>query len=234
MPDKIESLVSAAYKRWKKRFSESAGIHPDQEDMACFLEGCASLEESERIIAHLIVCDDCARILALSLDSGIEDAGELPEPLLSKIKDVLSLREKSVFLEISLRVKERVLEIVNSTGDILLGQELVPAPVLRSRDIKDFKDEVIILKDFNDIRLEVKVENKGGRYFNVTIRARQKNSARPFKDMRVTLIKEGMELESYFSDSGSVSFEHILLGKYNLEVTSIKDRLALVVLDIKA
>ena len=80
----------------------------------------------------------------------------------------------------------------------------------------------------------MKVENKGGRYFNVTIRARQKNSVRPFKDMRVTLIKEGMELESYFSDSGSVSFEHILLGKYNLEVTSIKDRLALVVLDIKA
>jgi len=234
MPDSMESLVGAVYKGWKKRFGESAGIHPDEEDMACFLEGRASPEESERIIGHLIACDDCARILALSLDSGIEDAGELPETLFSKIRDILSSREKSLFLEISLRVKEKVLEIVNSTGDILLGQELVPAPVLRSRDIRDFKDEVIILKDFNDIRLEVKVENKGRKYFNVTVRARQKDSARPLKDIRVTLIKEDMELESYFSDSGSVSFEHILLGKYNLEVTSIKDRLALVVLDIKA
>jgi len=76
--------------------------------------------------------------------------------------------------------------------------------------------------------------NKKGKYFNVIIKAKQKQSLRAIKDLRITLIKEGVELESYLSDFGSAVFEHVLLGKYSLEVSSIKGRLATVVLDIKA
>lgn len=233
MADKIEALLKTIYRRWKKR-SKAGGIHPDEEDLAGFLDGCLAPEENERVKAHLIACDDCAEILALSLNSELEELKEVPGELLDQARDILSLKNKPAVLEIFLRLKQNALEIINATGDILLGQELVPAPVLRSRKIKDFKDEVTILKDFKDIRLEVRVENKGEKYFNLMIKVKQKESSRTLKDLRITLIKEGVELESYLSDWGAASFEHVLLGKYNLEVASLEAKLATVALEIKA
>ena len=168
MEDKIEGLVKTVYRRWKKR-AKAGEIHLDEEAFAGFLDGCLSPEENERIKAHLIACDDCARLLALSLNGEAEELKEVPGEVLDQAREILNLKSKPAVLEVFLRLKQDALEIINATGDILLGQELVPAPVLRSRKIKDFKDEVTILKDFKEIRLEVKVENKGGKYFNVLI-----------------------------------------------------------------
>jgi len=233
MTDRMENLVKEVYRRWKKH-APAEGVHLDAEDMSSFFEGRLNPEENARMQAHLVTCDDCSRILALSLNAEAEELKELPEGLLDKVKEILSLKAKASLFEIILRVKENAFEIIQATGDILLGQELVPAPVLRSRQVSSFKDEVTLLKDFKDIRLEVRVENKAGKYFNTTVKAKQKDSSRPFKDIRVTLIREGVELESYLSDSGTVTFEHLLLGKYSLEVTSSESKLAVVVLEIKA
>ena len=233
MTDKLEGLVKTVYKKWKKR-SGVRTSHLDEEELGSFFDGRASGEERERITEHLISCGDCSRRFALSLNAEAAELKDLPSGLLDKLKESLALKGKPSSLEIFLRLKENMLEIINVTGDILMGQELVPAPLLRSRNIKDFKDEVTILKDFKDIRLEVRVENKKEKYFNVTIKAKQKQSAKEIKDLRITLIKEGVELESYLSDFGSVIFEHVLLGKYSLEVSSVSGKLATVVLDIKA
>ena len=43
-------------------------------------------------------------------------------------------------------------------------------------EIKDFKDEIIILKDFKDVRVEAKIENKGGRAFSLTVAAKEKKT----------------------------------------------------------
>ena len=125
--------------------------------------------------------------------------------------------------------------IVGATG--LVGQELVPAPVLRSRNIKDFKDEVTVLKDFQDMRVEVKIENRGSQegkeIFNVIIMAKQKETQKVIKDLRVTLLKDDLELESCLNDSGSVTFEHILLGRYVIELATIDKKIAAILIDIK-
>lgn len=234
MADTLEALIKKVYKGWKKGFKVSAN-HPDEEALACFINGCLTSEESEQLKAHFVTCDNCAQIFALSLSAESSDElKEVPKELLEKTLEILKLKDNPSIFEVILRLKENMLEIIKASGDILLGQELIPAPVLRSRKIKDFKDEVTILKDFKEIRVEIKVENKDGKYFNVMIRAKHKYGARLFKDLRVTLIKEGVELESYLSQTGAVSFEHILLGKYNLELTSVSDKLASVVLDIKS
>ncbi|MDO8662452.1 MAG: zf-HC2 domain-containing protein [Candidatus Omnitrophota bacterium] len=233
MDDKFEGLVKVVYQRWQKH-AMPEGDHLSEEIMACFADGRLSAEESEPIMAHLAVCEACAENLALSLSAESAELKDLPVELLDKVREILSLKGKSLSLEIFLRLKENILEIINVSGDILLGQELVPASILRGRNIKEFKDEVTILKDFKDIRLEVRVENKQEKYFNLTLKAKQKISLRPFKDLRITLIKEGVELESYLSDFGSVIFEHVLLGKYSLEVSGVSGKLASVVLDIRA
>jgi hypothetical protein len=50
----------------------------------------------------------------------------------------------------------------------------------------------------------------------------------------VTLFKDATELESYLNDSGSVIFEHVLLGKYKIELSDLERNLASVILDLRA
>lgn len=234
MQNKLENLIKAVYKRWKAdNLKVAAGPHPDEQDLACFLENRLSAEETECLKAHLINCESCAEIITAQLKLKPLSIKEIPQELLKRLKDLVKQEEKVSLLEIFLRLKEKAVEILNTTGDVLVGQELLPAPVLRSRRIEDFKDEVTILKDFKDIRVEVKLENKNGRVFDLAVVVKEKASQKTMKDLRVTLIKDDVELESYISDTGKVSFEHILLGKYTVEISTLETKLASILLDVK-
>jgi len=233
MQDRLEKLIKLVYRGWKSEHTDKDKEHPDEEILVCFIEGRLTVEESEIIKEHLITCDNCAEALALNLSTGITQTKEVPEELLNRLKDLLSLQCEPSILEIVLKLKEKTLEMINSTGDVLVGLELVPAPILRSRSIKDFKDEITILKDFQDIRVEVKIENRGAGAFNLNILVRQKQTQKTIKDLRVTLIKDNLELESYLTDSGTVIFEHVLLGKYSVEISTIDKKVASILLDIK-
>lgn len=233
MQDKLERLIKMAYKNWKKDQAKADDMHPDEEALACFLEGRLSKKEAEQIKLHLLSCDTCTEALAVNLKTELVLAKDVPEELLGRVKGMLAGGDKPSILEIVLRCKEKLLELVSTTGDILVGQELVPASVLRSRKMQDFKDEVTILRDFKDIRVEVKVENKAKGAFNLIIKVKQKETQKIIKDLRVTILKDDVELESYLTDLGSVTFEHLLLGSYTIEVVSTEDKLASILLDIK-
>ncbi|OGX17672.1 MAG: hypothetical protein A3K83_03155 [Omnitrophica WOR_2 bacterium RBG_13_44_8b] len=233
MQEGLEKLIKFVYKKWQHDAVNAGSAHPDEQELACFLERKLPEEESTKIKQHLLECDSCLEAFVLSFRLKDVKLREVPEELLSRARQLWEFKEAPSPLEIALKLKERLLEILNVTGDVLVGQELVPAPVLRSRSIKDFKDEVTILKDFKDIRVEVKVENKGAKNFNLGILVKQKDTQAILKDLRVTLLKDDLELESYVTDSGSATFEHVLLGKYRIEISSIEDKLASVLLDIK-
>jgi len=221
------------YKKWRLGAGEIQGMHPDEETLVCFLEGRLSKEENDRIKAHLVSCDNCAEAAVLNLGMETAEIKDVPAELLGRVKDLLDSQSRPSVLEIVLRFKGKLLEILNTTGDILLGQELIPAPVLRSRSIKDFKDEVTILKDIQGVRVEVKIENKGAGIFNLMVMVKQKQTQKIIKDLRVALLKDDLELESYLTDTGSVTFEHVLLGKYKVEISTLEDKLASILLDIK-
>ena len=229
----MEKLIKIVYKKWKAAQKPKGG-HPDEDTLACFLEAKLSSNEAERVKAHLISCDQCSEAVAVILKSNPEALEDVPKELLTRVRGELSIACEESLMEIILRLKEKTIELLKTTGDILVGQELIPAPVLRSRSIKDFKDEVTILKEFQDIRVEAKIENKGGNAFNVIICVKQKETQKVLKDLRVTLVRDDLELESYLSDSGSVTFEHVLLGIYKIEISNIEEKLASIMLDIKA
>lgn len=235
MQDKLEKLVKVVYKKWKLGSGKVQQTHPDEEALACFLEGRLSKEENGRIKAHLLSCDNCLEAVALNLGMEPTEIKEVPAELLDRVKDLLRPENKPSLgiLEIYLRFKEKALEILNTTGDVLVGQELIPAPILRSRSIKAFKDEVTILKDIQDVRVEAKIENKGAGAFNLIIVVKQKQTQEIIKDLRVTLLKDDLELESYLTTLGSVTFEHVLLGKYRVEISTLENKLASILLDIK-
>jgi hypothetical protein len=231
MPDKLESLIKAVYERWKVTHPKSEA-HPDEETLACFLENRLSAKETSQIKDHLLSCESCAETVAVQLKLKLSDE-KVPEELVERIKNLLVAKDKLPILEILLQLKERALEILHTTGDVLVGQELVPAPILRARKIKDFKDEVTILKAFPDILAEIKIENKQGQYVNFSVIVKEKETQKVMKDLRVTLIKDDVELESYLTDSGRVIFEHVLLGKYTVEISTLEKKFAAVLLDIK-
>lgn len=233
MSERLQKLIKLVYKKWKADQAPAGGPHPDEETMVGFLEHRLPKEDSERLKLHLVTCDSCAEIIVSQMRLGPDKALEVPRELLARVKGLVGQEEKISVLEICLMLKEKVLEILSTTGDVLVGQELVPAPVLRSRQIKDFKDEVTVLKDFQNIRVEAKIENKLGAAFSLTVIVKEKTTQKIMKDLRVTLIKDDLELESYLNSSGRVTFEHVALGKYTVEISTLEDKLASVLLDIR-
>jgi len=233
MQENLEKLIKIVYKKWKLDQPKLEQLHPDEETFACFLEGRLPAKENERIRAHLISCERCSEAFAVSSKLEVIENQVAPEQLMQEAKRLIKEQDKLSILEIGLKLKEKAIEIMNTTGDILVGQEFVPAPVLRSRKAKDFKDEVTILKDFKDIRVEVKIENKGSQAFDLTVLVKEKESLKVIKDLRVTLLRQDLELESYLNDSGKVIFENVLLGKYTVEISTLESKLASVLLEIK-
>jgi DNA-directed RNA polymerase beta' subunit len=230
--DNLEKLIKAAYKKWKLGHNTLDGQHPDEETLACFLENRLTSQEKEDIKAHLVSCDSCVEIVAIQMQLYVDSQKEVPDEIIARVKNIVEVDDKS-FLEILLKIKDNFLEILNTTGDVLVGQELVPAPILRSREIKGFKDEVLILKDFKEARVEVRIENKQDKTFSLTVNVKEKLTQKVIKDLRVTLSQGDIELESYHSDSGKAVFEHVSLGKYKIEIFNLDNKLASVLLDIK-
>jgi len=233
MPNKLEQLIKVVYKKYKHDHRLTDQLHPDEETWACFLEGRLTQEENERIKTHLISCDTCAEVFVTQVRLRPQPVKGLPKELLERVKNLVASEDKISVIEIVLMLKEKALEILSTTGDILVGQEFVPAPVLRSRQIKEFKDEITILKDFKDIRVEVKIENKQAQAFDLIVFVKDKQTHRVIKDLRVTLLKDDLELESYLTTCDKVIFEHALAGKYIVEISNIENKIASILLDIR-
>ncbi len=233
MSQELNNLLRAVYERWKVKFTPEQGRHPEEEDFASFVENKLSAQDTAWIKKHVLTCDSCAEILSASLKlNGLQEL-EPPEGLLKNSFDSI-IREISVpRIEIFLQIKDRVLEVINTTGDVLLGQELVPAAVLRSRKISDFRDKITVLKDFGKIRVEAKIEAKTSGAFELQVVIKEKQHQSFIKDLRVSLIKADLELESYLSDSGKVVFEHVLLGEYVVQISSLTGKVAEILIDLK-
>lgn len=229
--DKIEKIISHLLKS-----NQDVGQDPhiEEEPLVCFAEGKLDAFESETVKKHLLNCRICALNLKAALEITRHENLITPENLILKAKnlpheDAIS----SSKLEIFLNLKNNLLELLRTNGDVLVGQELVPAPVLRSRNIKDFKDEVLVLKDFKNVRVEIKFEKKSAVTFNMELAVKDKQTSQSIPDLRVTLLKDEIELESYIIDIGKVRFEDIALGNYSIDVLGIEEKLAGVVIDVK-
>lgn len=234
MFNNFEKITRFIYRERKNAISFREEDHPSEEDLACFLEDRLPDNDKHTVLKHLLNCQLCAECLSTQLKIQPHLSLDVPAVLLEKIKKLVDQEASENLLEIFLQLKERALEIIQTTGNVLLGQELVSAPVLRSRNINEFKEELSILKDLQQIRVLVKIQNKTTKSFNLTITVKDKQSLRIDKNLRITLIKDDLELESYINDFGSCFFENILPGNYLVEVSRQGQREAVIDLKVKA
>ncbi len=233
MNQDFEKLIKSVYEKWKAKLPPAQGMHPDEEDFAAFMANQLPQKEAVRLKNHVLSCGTCSEILAASIKLRAVQEIKPPDKLLKASLDLINKEIASRSLEIFLQVKDKLLEILNTTGDVLVGQELIPAAVLRSRKIRDFQDVITILKDFGNIRVEAKIETKESGNFNLQVVIKEKQTQETIKDLRISLIKGDVELESYLADSGKVVFEQVPLGKYTVEISSLTDKMAEILIDIK-
>lgn len=234
MPDKLEKIISVVYAKWKKDKAFGVDSHPSEEALAAFLEDKLSLDQAREMKKHLLKCDTCAEKAAAYFKADTIEEKDVPLELVNKAQGLVANSKEGLVLDVLIRLKEKALEVLSTSGDILVGQEFIPAPLLRSRNIGDFKDEVDILKDFDNVRIKAKIENKGGKIFAVTVVILDKLTQKIIKDLRIALIKDDLELESYLTDSGKVTFDNVMLGEYSIEILSLEKRIAKIILEVKS
>lgn len=227
----IEKLIKMAYKIYRDRQTKDSSPCPDEETMVCFGEGRLSKEDSAKLQKHLLSCERCAQVLSL-YNIKIEKEQIVPEFLIKKTKGLIGKKIPTSLIEITLSVKERLLEIINTTGDIVLDNEIIPLPVLRSRQIKKILEEVTIIKEFQNIRISGRIEKREKGKVKVGISLCDKNTSEPLKDLRIGLFKDDIELESYVIDSGCSSFDNLSFGKYTLKIFRGEEELGVIKLEV--
>ncbi len=227
----FEKIIRIIYREWKGAGRLVNHEHPTEETLVCFLEHKLAQADRDLIQKHLLKCDICAEYLSTQLKIEPNLSKDVPAALLERVRKMVGSDVKENIFEIFLRLKEKALEIIQTSGDVLVGQEVIPARVLRSRQIKEFKGELSILKDLQEVRVLAKIESKSSKIFNLTINIKDKQGKEVNKDLRITLIKDEVELESYISDSGGSVFENVPPGNYRVEVT--QETRLVAVIDLK-
>jgi hypothetical protein len=233
MQNKFEQLIKAVYKKWKIGSLHDVSVHPDEEEIACFLEGRLPDIEAQKLKVHLTQCQACAEALAVAAKVKPGQDIQAPAWLIETVKGLIEQPAPVRLLELILRWKEKAIELIETNGAVFVGRQILPVPLLRSRKIQYFNKNVTVLKDFSDIRLEVRIESRPVQAFDLSAEIKDKRTLRPIRNARIALFKDNIELESYQCDTGKAIFEHVAAGKYLLEVSATGIKSAQVALEVK-
>lgn len=208
-----------------------------EEDFACLIEGQLSDSERKKLFKHILSCQACALTLRdhLLVLNAIDRKGllETPEAIVQAAMDLYSLEVGSDILEVILNFTEKMIELVRTTGEILRGPQLVPVPVLRSQGEENaFPNEIKIVKEFSNFLTEVDVEKKKPDLCDVEIRLTEKETKQKLKGFRVTLNKNGREIESCLMEEGKVTFKEVRPDKYTISIIKDDQKLGIIELQI--
>jgi len=185
-----------------------------------YAEGSLPAERQEQVEDHLQTCDYC---LEAYMDvheyvpfSGIEIniASELGR-LRKKVKP-------SGILELVLKIREKSLEVLRHTGELLV--ELVPQAAVRGGRGKKrtaTTDKVSVRNDFKDtgISVEITVEKGTGRGISsLKVSVMDLTEEEFLEGITVSLASGKRILENRTDREGIVEFQNIPLGKYVLKL----------------
>ena len=232
MTDGFEKVIGRVYKKWKRSVAKKAGPHPSIGELASFAEKTMSSEDRSSILEHSLGCEICSDIIAIQSLPLSEDYSVPPE-LSALVRESAGRELEKSCLEIVIRLKDLFFDIVSTTGNIRGDRKLVPSAVLRSRDMRAIKNDACIIKDLKNCRIEVMVETMLHKGCRVTVMVKDKITRMIIKGARFSLIQEGIELESYVTDSGKAVFEYISAGIYEITIVLRRKRLGAVVLEIR-
>ncbi len=211
---------------------------PDDETVACYIDGLLPLKEKASIDKHLMACSDCQEAFAIHKEVADQQKvgvlAPVPEYLVEAAKNIRAGQKGVNFLDIAVTVVEDFVQGLKTTGDIIagVGQDLQYAGAMRGAN-EEKVSSVVVRKVIEDVCVEVEVSRSTGDLSNVVLRVSDNVRKTPRTDLRATLILDDTELKSYVTEGGTRSFENLRPGKYVIQIADIKKILGVVGLEIK-
>ncbi len=235
----IEKLLKVAYRRLKEeKMVKPIGHCLSEEDIACFIDDKIKEAEREKLCIHILSCRKCADNLRdhFLVIKSMKEKGllETPTGLIESAQSLVDVEVGQNILDIVLNFKERAIELVRTTGEVLIGQQLIPVPALRSsgKD-RELQNEIKVVKTFGDILTEVDIEKKRSDLANIVIRVTKKVTNKKAEGLRISLVKDNRELESFLVEEGKVKFEEIEPNNYRILITEDDRKLGFVNISMK-
>ncbi|HNX81787.1 MAG TPA: hypothetical protein PKL77_06535 [Candidatus Omnitrophota bacterium] len=227
MPKDFAVLVEKVYGAWKKKNTGFVSACPGEESLALLSQGLLVGKEAARVRAHIVRCPHCAEDFSMAIRVSSAPEVAVPGNLLSGIRE-RSGKGVSV-MHVVLHLAGSALEIVKTTGEIITATVGTPVGVMRG-GTSGVQKEITIREDFRSLQIELSIENKGTGFFTLTVCAWKKEKI--LRGIRYTLMKEGVELESYRTDKGTVVFEHVTSGFYVVYLTAHDKLVSKITLDV--
>lgn len=208
---------------------------PDTEIMTYYIEGILPTEEAQTINQHIGVCKNCKEIFDVqrSVAESQREKGliAVPNYLTERARNLVDKQAGINVLDLIMEFTDKAIGIVRTTGDILLGEQLQPAYALRSKEIESVTTQTIV-KIFKDVRIEVEASRQKGDFNKFILRAKDIKTENPSDGLRITLVKDDLEIESYITESGKAIFEDIRPSKYLIRISRVDDPIGVIILDI--
>ena len=224
--EKIERLIKMVYGFFKSKEPKKDLNCPDEETLVSFLEGRLSKSKSLKLQEHILNCKKCAEVVSLF---ELKEEKDVPQYLIERVKGLFKERkEVPLWLELAIALKEKGLSIIKSNADILLGNEILPLPVLRSRNIELIEKPLSLISDFGDIRIQIEINKTEKTKIKLTVFLLDKKSLKPLEDVRIGLFKQNREIESYSLHKGNAVFEDLEFGEYEIKVSKDLETLGLI------
>ena len=238
----IEEIIKQAYKTMKEQRKDSpVGGCLSEQEMAGFIDNTLNKSEKQRFLTHIVSCKKCAQSLKehYAIMQAMHKKGllEVPGALVQKAKDLVAEEIKESVLDVVLEFKEKVIQIVNTTGDILRGpleSKLAPAYAFRTHKKEEGVKEIRVSKDIGILIVDVEVERQKPELANIVVRLTDKVSKKRATGVRVSLIKGDRELESSLTEQGKVKFEEIKLNTYKINLIKDDKQIGVINISIKA
>ncbi|MFZ2384999.1 MAG: hypothetical protein WBE75_02190 [Candidatus Omnitrophota bacterium] len=209
-------LIKKVYARWKASRRAGSGEHPDEETLACFLEGLLSRRDEAYLKEHILDCPRCAEIIA----AGAVEEDEVCTPLLEDafirhLKSVCPVCEDTS-CEAEFSWKDGVLRLLRAAGKFTLREYAVEDLSRGEAKLSRGLRKAVLYRKTNKIRLEIIVSGQEERKFSLQIKAAGVLEG----ELRAALFCRGRENESQSMIEGRAVFCGITAGDHLLEIST--------------
>jgi len=234
--DSIEKLLKMAYQRARSQGKDKPiGSCLTEENIACFLEGKLFGKDLSSFSDHILSCKNCADALRdnIAVVHMMKKDVFVPAYLENLAKSLVSEEVGENVLDIVLNFKDKAIELIRTTGEILMGPQLVPVPIFRSSGEHDKQpNEIKVTKTLNNIIAEIGIEKQKPDLANIVVRLTEKESNKKAKEIRVSLIKGDREIQSALIEEGKVKFEEIKANDYKIYLTKDEKKIGIINISI--
>ena len=223
MEDNSE-LIKKVYLFWKKGQVDHSLSHPDEETLACFIDGILPEQEQVYLKAHLLRCHRCAEKVAAQalLSESIGETAAEMVPLsidqVEKLKSLLPVGADAA-AEIVISWKMGVFRLLHYSEGFFL-QRYAATGLCRGEKVGVPVRDITLRKNFSGIGVEIKVAGLDEQRFSLCVFIRAKMKQGGLDGLRAALFIKGKEIESRQFNKGCAVFSEVSAGDYLLEINA--------------